>query len=103
MENVGYRFSFLEKSDDLSGFSCRNNVFDDYLKELAGQDMRRRAATVVLLRMRNRPDIVGYYTISSFGIVLTDLPDAMRKRLPRYPMVPVVLIGRLALDRQYEG
>ncbi|MBA3380175.1 MAG: hypothetical protein M3490_10245 [Chloroflexota bacterium] len=102
MENVGYRFSLLEKSDGLSGFSCRNNVFDDYLKERAGQDMRRRAATVVLLRIRNQADIVGYYTIGSFGIALTELPDAMRKRLPQYPVVPAVLIGRLTLDHRYE-
>jgi len=103
MENADHTFSLLAKSDDLSGFSCRNPVFDAYLKERAGQDMRRRAATVVLLRKRDAPGILGYYTISSFGIALTDLLDTMRKRLPRYPVVPAVLIGRLALDHQYEG
>ena len=103
MENVDYTFSLLAKADDLSGFSCRNPSFDSYLQERAGQDMRRRAATVVLLRVRNDPEILGYYTINSFGIALTDLPDAMRKRLPRYPVVPAVLIGRLAIDQRHEG
>lgn len=63
--------------------------------------MRRRAATAVLLRVG--PTIAGYYTISSFGISLRDLAPAMQKRLPRYPVVPAVLIGRLALDQGFEG
>lgn len=63
---------------------------------------RNVPATVVLLRIRNQADIVGYYTIGSFGIALTELPDAMRKRLPQYPVVPAVLIGRLTLDHRYE-
>jgi GNAT superfamily N-acetyltransferase len=97
------RFELLEKSHDLSSFSCRNEVFTSYLQECARQDMRRRAATVVLLMEARAKEILGYYTISSFGIALTDLPDEMRKRLPRYPVVPAVLIERLALDHRFEG
>jgi GNAT superfamily N-acetyltransferase len=97
------RFELLEKSHDLSSFSCRNEVFTSYLQECARQDMRRRAATVVLLVEAQAKEILGYYTISSFGIALTDLPDEMRNRLPQYPVVPAVLIGRLALDHRFEG
>lgn len=103
MENVDYTFTLLTKADDLSGFSCRNPVFDNYLRERASQDMRRRAANVVLFRKGGAPDVVGYYTISSFGIALAELSDTMRKRLPRYPVVPAVLVGRLALDHRHEG
>lgn len=103
MASATYGFSLLARSDDLSGFSCRTPVFDSYLKERAGQDMRRRVATVVLMRMDEEPAIVGYYAVSSSSIALSDVPEAMRKRLPRYPMIPAVLIGRLALDHRYEG
>lgn len=34
---------------------------------------------------------------------LVDLPADQAKRLPRYPVVPAALIGRLAVDRQYRG
>ena len=96
-------FSILEAGDDLSGFSCRNAVFTRYLTERAGQDMRRRAATVVLMRRSGEAAVIGYYTISAFGIALADLNPTMQKRLPRYPVVPSVLIGRLAVDERYEG
>jgi predicted GNAT family N-acyltransferase len=32
-----------------------------------------------------------------------DLPEAMRKKLPCYPIVPVARIGRLAVDEQSKG
>ena len=96
-------FSILEAGDDLSAFSCRNPVFTRYLVERAGQDMRRRAATVVLMRLSGETAVIGYYTISAFGIALADLDPTMQKRLLRYPVVPSVLIGRLALDERYEG
>lgn len=34
---------------------------------------------------------------------MLDLPSETAKRLPRYPVVPAALIGRLAIDRQYRG
>jgi GNAT superfamily N-acetyltransferase len=103
MVSATYRFSLLTRADDLSDFRCRNPVFDRYLKERAGQDMRRRVATVFLLKRSDEPAIVGYYTASSSSIALTDVPVAIQKRLPRYPMIPAVLVGRLALDHRYEA
>lgn len=103
MGNIDVAFSSLTKTDDLSGLSCRNQIFDSYLRDRTGQDMRRRAATVVLLKKHDSEDIIGYYTIGSLGIALTDLPEGQRKRLPRYPVVPTVLVGRLALDHRHEG
>ena len=31
------------------------------------------------------------------------MPEDIARRLPRYPLVPATLIGRLAIDRQYHG
>lgn len=31
------------------------------------------------------------------------MPDEIIKKLPAYPIVPVTLLGRLALDQQYKG
>jgi GNAT superfamily N-acetyltransferase len=77
-------------------------VFTDYLQRQASQDLRRRAARVVVMRDAESR-IAGYYTIAATGVALTSLSPAMQKRLPRYPVVPAVLIGRLALDSRYEG
>jgi GNAT superfamily N-acetyltransferase len=47
--------------------------------------------------------IGGYYTLSSTAVRLHDLPEELARRLPRYPLVPAILIGRLAIDRRYHG
>ena len=45
----------------------------------------------------------GYYTLASASILLADLPVATPKKLPRYPSVPAVRMGRLAVDRGFQG
>lgn len=45
---------------------------------------------------------VGYYTLSSTSILLSGLPENIQNKLPRYPTVPAVLMGRLAVDRDFE-
>lgn len=47
--------------------------------------------------------IVGYYSLSQFSVKLSELPSAMTVKLPRYPVVPATLIGRLAVDRRFRG
>lgn len=45
--------------------------------------------------------IAGYYTLAATSIPATDLPPETLKRLPRYPILPAALIGRLAIDRSF--
>ena len=47
--------------------------------------------------------IGGYYTLSATGVKLTDLPADITRKLPRYPLVPATLLGRLAVDQNYQG
>jgi GNAT superfamily N-acetyltransferase len=85
-------------------FSCGNASLDRYLKEQAGQDLRRACATpFVLTPKRGGTSILGYYTLSSFGIDVGELPHDVAKKLPRYPLIPSTLLGRLAVDRRYQG
>lgn len=46
--------------------------------------------------------MAGFYTLSASSVVLTDLPDNIRKKLPRYPIVAVALLGRLAVDAGFQ-
>ena len=39
----------------------------------------------------------GFYTLSAMSLALAEIPDTLTKGLPRYPIVPVVLMGRLAV------
>ncbi|MBS0213945.1 MAG: GNAT family N-acetyltransferase [Proteobacteria bacterium] len=87
---------------DRKAFDCRSAPLNRYLYEQAGQDMRRRvAACFVALATDDR--IAGYYTLASASVLLTDLPEDVSKKLPRYPTIPAVRLGRLAIDRAFQG
>jgi ribosomal protein S18 acetylase RimI-like enzyme len=47
--------------------------------------------------------IAGYYTLASASVLLSELPPRTAKKLPRYPTVPAVRMGRLAVDQAYKG
>ncbi len=60
------------------------------------------AAPFILIHESDHKTIVGYYTLSAFSINIQDLPEDIIKKLPTYPMMPVTLLGRLAVDRRYQ-
>ena len=47
--------------------------------------------------------IAGYFTLASASVLLADLPSSIGKKLPRYPSVPTVRLGRLAVDQRFKG
>ena len=47
--------------------------------------------------------IIGYYTLSMTSISLGELPTSLVKKLPKYPLIGVTLIGRLAVSEKYRG
>lgn len=47
--------------------------------------------------------IAGYYTLSATGVKLVELPARTARKLPKYPLVPATLLGRLAVDRRHQG
>jgi len=92
------------KSHRREAFSCGEPSLDKYLREQASQDHKRHAATPYVLVASDAPnDIIGYFTLSTLGIALLDLPANVRKLLPKYPEVPALLIGRLAVATAYQG
>ncbi len=92
----------LAPHHDRRRFRCGVPALDDYLRQRASQDVRRRVTAVFVMTPRDQPDrIAGYYTLSAASILLADLPDDMTRKLPRYPQVPAIRIGRLARDSDF--
>jgi ribosomal protein S18 acetylase RimI-like enzyme len=83
---------------DRSAFSSSVIQLDRYLREQASQDVRRRVANCFLAVEVSTGRIAAYYTLAATSISLTDFSPAHTKRLPRYPVIPAALIGRLAVD-----
>lgn len=85
-----------------SAFDCGAEPLNHYLQAQAGQDIRRRVAACYVAVAENG-QIAGYYTLAAASVMLNELPAATGKKLPRYPTVPVIRMGRLAVDIQYQG
>jgi ribosomal protein S18 acetylase RimI-like enzyme len=91
-----------KKRHDRSTFSCGVPALDAYLQRQAAQDMEKHAA-VVYVAVIEPPAIAGYYTLSQFSVDFVHLPESLAKRLPRYPIVPATLLGRLAISASLRG
>lgn len=101
---MSYCFEPLGSLHDRESFDCGITALNDYLRKFARKDAQRLvAATFVMVSSAERQRIIGYYTLSAFTVEMTELPDVLRKKLPRYPRLPATLIGRLARDTSYPG
>ena len=96
------RIEPLGERHDRGGFDCGVEALDRYLRTQARQDMSRRIASCFVLVDEGTAPLA-YYTIAATSIGLAELPESLAKRLPRYPLVPATLLGRLAVDRRHRG
>lgn len=96
------RVEALGPQHDRSLFFSGAEALDRYFRSQAGQDARKNMAAPFVLVL---PDgvIGGYHTLSTTGVKLTEFPDDITRKLPRYPLVPATLLGRLAVDRKFQG
>jgi ribosomal protein S18 acetylase RimI-like enzyme len=89
----------LTASHDRTTFACGNIALDRYFREQVTQDIRRRVTNCFVAVDANGA-VAGYYTFAATGLPTTELAAEQLKRLPRYPLLPGVLIGRLAVSVQ---
>jgi GNAT superfamily N-acetyltransferase len=77
-------------------------ALDRYFRTQAGQEARKNIAAPFVLVL---PDgaLGGYYTLSATAVNVTEFPADTTRRLPRYPLIPATLIGRLAVDVRCRG
>ncbi len=75
---------------------------DRYFQTQVTQDVRRRIVNCFVVIEVSTAKVAAYYTISAAGIPLTDLPPEEIERLPRFPTVPAIRIGQLAVDTSHQ-
>ena len=86
-----------------AAFTSGGAALDTYLRDHAGQESRRNVARVYVLCEPPSLQVWGYYTLSSASLRLQQLAPDLAQRLPRYPTLPAILIGRLAVDQRRQG
>jgi GNAT superfamily N-acetyltransferase len=99
------RFSIeaLALSEERASFSCGVEVLDRYFHSYVTQDIKRRVTACFVAKDLAEGRTAGFYTLAASSVPLPDLPDHLARKLPRYPLVPVARIGRLAVDLHYRG
>jgi GNAT superfamily N-acetyltransferase len=92
----------LDRSHDRSAFDCGQPILNEWLQDRAGQFDRRDLSRTFVATRPDETRILGYYAISSHRVIHDVLPPGEARGLPRLD-VPVVLIGRLAVDQGAQG
>lgn len=98
-----FRIEPLAKGHDRGHFDCGSDPLNQYFARQVGQDVRRRVAVCFVAVDTATDCVAGFYTLAAGSVVLSDLPDSIARKLPRYPSIPIVRIGRLAVDASYQG
>ena len=102
MSGAPFLLAPLDAAHDRTAFRSDSEPLNRYLREQVTQDIRRRVAAC-FVALADGQRIAGYYTLASTSLLLSDLPASTGKKLPRYPTVPAVRMGRLAVDQTFKG
>lgn len=98
-----FAIELLSSQHERDTFACGVEPLDRYFREQVRQDVRRRATACYVAREISTDRIAGYYTLAAGSVLLSGMPEALAKKLPRYPDVPVARLGRLAVDDKFRG
>jgi ribosomal protein S18 acetylase RimI-like enzyme len=96
-----FHIEALSKAHDRAGFSCGQPRIDSYFQTRVSQDVKNGYAKCYVAVEAATGSVAGFYTLSANSVLLADVPHLLAAKLPRYPTVPVVLIGWLGRDQRF--
>jgi len=102
MSSTLFQVAPLDNRHDRTGFHSGSELLDRYFRDHVMQDIRRRV-TACFVALTDEQRIAGFYTLASASVLLSDLPASLSRKLPRYPSVPTIRLGRLAVDQHFKG
>jgi len=89
----------LSAAHDLSHFECGVLELDDWLKRRALQNEESGASRTYVVCIGRR--VAGYYALAAGAAAHAYAPGRVRRNMPN--PVPVIVIGRLAIDSRFQG
>ncbi len=88
----------LDASHERGEFCCDKAPLDDFLLSFVNQYEKRKLGRTYVAVVAGEKSVSGYYTLSASSLTFANIPPKIARKLPKHP-VPVVLLGRLAVDR----
>jgi ribosomal protein S18 acetylase RimI-like enzyme len=101
MSSAPYSVMALNALHERASFNSDSEPLNRYFQQQVTQDIRRRVAAC-FVAVTDEQRVAGYYTLAATSLLLADLPASVGKKLPRYPSVPAVRVGRLAIDQAFQ-
>jgi len=98
-----FHLEALSGAHERAAFACGDEALDRYFQTQVTQDIRRNITHCFVAIEAASGCIAAYYTLAASSIPTPDLPPELSRRLPRYPAIPAVRIGRLAVDLRFRG
>lgn len=98
---MGWLVEKLGSDHDRETFDCGKELLNNFLKRLANQYRKKNLGQTYVVAAADKR-VIGYYTISTSRVDFDDVPDDLRRQYPQIP-IPVVLLGRLAVDKAFHG
>ncbi len=93
----------LSEKHRRDSFNCGVESLDTFLRHLSTQYQRRNIGRTWVAVALGGVEVLGYYTLSNGALQPTALPPQLHKKLPRHLPIPVMHLGRLAVDRRFSG
>ncbi|MCE9566225.1 MAG: GNAT family N-acetyltransferase [Planctomycetes bacterium] len=91
--------TLLNDNHDLSSFDCGVASLNDWLKQRAAKNNLSGASRTYVVC--DADAIVGYYSLATGAIFHNEAPAQLRRNMP--DPIPVLVLGRLAVDRRYQN
>jgi GNAT superfamily N-acetyltransferase len=88
----------LGSHHDTSAFDCGEVVLDDWLKKRATANEDAGASRTYVVFAGGR--VVGYYALANGSVAVASATGRVRRNMP--DPIPVMVIGRLAVDRAWQ-
>ena len=89
----------LGDAHHLDLFRSGSDTLDEWLRRRARANQASGASRTYVLAEDRR--VVGYYCLASGALDLADAPGPVRRNMP--DPIPVMVLGRLAVDRAYQN
>ncbi len=91
----------LTPEHNTAEFCCSDPGLNEWLKKKALKNHRTGISRVYVICAENTNRVIGYYCLSSGSVQRNTAPGPYRRNAPE--SLPVVVLGRLAVDQAYAG
>jgi len=91
----------IQADDNCANFDCGESALDEWVRSRALTNEKTGASRTFVSVDSGSGVVAGYYCLSASSLARSDATSNLRRNMP--DPIPVILIGRLAVDRGFQG